>query len=361
VPGAYVEAGQRLFAIDRRDYEIAVHQRRSEVVRALRDLKIEQANQAVARREYELLGEDLGADDREMVLREPQRASAEAAYESTQAALQRAELDLARCTITAPFNAIVQEKSVDLGAPVSPTANLVTLIGTDEAWVRVKVPLHELQWITIPRTNDDLGSEVTIRNPMAWGAERSRRGRVLRLLGELEPQGLLTQVLVSIADPFCLKPENREQPQVLVGSLVSAEIQGRTLDAVFPIERPYVRDNDTIWIMNGDSELDIRPVQIVFRGPTHIYVDGGLTENENLVLTDIAAPVAGMPLRVPGGEGRGAPPAGASEEDEKVRRPEGEKVGRSEGKKVGRSEGEKTLRPSSVLTFLPSSFRQGGQ
>jgi len=42
----------------------------------------------------------------------------------------------------------------------------------------------------------------------------------------------------------------------------------------------------------------IRPVQVVFRGPQHVYIDGGLTENERLVTTDIAAPVPGMPLRV---------------------------------------------------------------
>ncbi len=298
VPGAYVEAGQRLFTIDRRDYEIAVHQRHSEVMKALRDLKIEQGNQAVAQREYELLGEEIDEEDRELVLREPQLASAEAAHESAKAALERAELDLARCSITAPFNAIIQEKSVDLGATVSLNSNLVTLIGTDEAWVEVKVPLHELKWITIPQKNGDPGSAVKLRNPMAWGPDRCRTGRVLRLMGELEPQGRLTQLLVGVDDPFCLKPENRGVPQILMGAFVSAEIRGRTLENVFPIERPYLRDNDTVWIMNDANELEIRPVEIAFRGPTHVYVRDGLTEKEMLVLTDIAAPVAGMPLRV---------------------------------------------------------------
>lgn len=309
VPGAFVEAGQELFVIDPRDYEIAVHQRQGEVARAWRDLKIEQGNHAVARHEYELLGEDLGDDDQELVLRKPQLASAQAAYESAKAALERARLDLARCTITAPFNAIIRDKGVDLGATVSPTSNLVELIGTDDAWVRVKVPLHEIRWITIPQNNGEAGSEVTIRNPMAWGPDQYRSGRVLRLLGELEPQGLLTQVLVGVRDPFALQPENRSRPRILMGSLVSAHIQGRTLDSVFPIERPYLRDNDTVWLMNGDDELEIRPVHITFRSPTHVYVNNGLTENERLVLTDIAAPVAGMPLRTAQADARTDPPA----------------------------------------------------
>ena len=303
VPGAFVQAGQELFVIDGRDYEFTVHQRRGEVARALRDLKVEQGNQAVAQREYELLAEDLGSVDRELVLRQPQLVSAQAAYDAARAALERAELDLARCTIAAPFNAVVQEKSVDLGAVVAVNTTLANLIGTDEAWVRVKVPLQEIQWITIPLGRGEPGSEVTIRNPMAWGPDPFRTGRVLRLLGELEPGGLLTQVLVGVEDPFALRPENRGRPQVLMGALVSAHIHGRTLDGVFPIARSHLRDNDTVWLMSGDDTLEIRPVQIVFRSPTHVYVNSGLAENERLVMTDIAAPVAGMPLRVERADG----------------------------------------------------------
>ncbi len=297
IPGGFVEAGQKLFAVDDRDYKILVQQRQSDVARTLRDLKVEQGNQAVARREYELLGEVVSEEDRELVLREPQLASAEAAYRSAQAALEKARLDLSRCTITAPFNAIVREKSVDLGATVSLNSNLVTLVGTDQAWIELKVPLGKLKWIAIPRSNGVLGSEVKVYDPLAWGRDRFRTGRVLCLAGELEPQGLLTRLLVDVDDPFCLKPENRDQPQVLIGSFVSAEIQGRTLESVFPIARPYYRDGDTVWIMNDANELEIRPVAVVFREPEHVYVNDGLAENEWLVVTDIAAPVAGMPLR----------------------------------------------------------------
>jgi hypothetical protein len=67
---------------------------------------------------------------------------------------------------------------------------------------------------------------------------------------------------------------------------------------VFPVKRSHLRDNDTVWIMNDAGQLDIRRVQIAFRGPDQVYVTKGLAENEQLVVTDIAAPVQGMPLRV---------------------------------------------------------------
>ena len=46
--------------------------------------------------------------------------------------------------------------------------------------------------------------------------------------------------------------------------------------------------------------------EIVFTGPERAFVSEGLTEGELMVVTDIAAPVAGMPLRVAEVEGDGA-------------------------------------------------------
>jgi len=252
----------------------------------------------VAKQEYELLGEVITEEDRELVLREPQLASTQAAQESAEAALQKAQLDLARCDIAAPFNAIVQEKHVDLGATVSLNSDLVTLFGTDEAWIEVKVFVHQLKWLDIPQKNGDPGASVTIRNTGVWDTNQFRTGRVLSLVGELETLGRMAQLLVIVDDPFCLRPENRDLPQILMGSFVSAEIQGRRLTSVFPVKRSHLRDNDTVWIMNDAGQLEIRRVQIAFRGPDQVYVTKGLAENEQLVVTDIAAPVQGMPLRV---------------------------------------------------------------
>jgi RND family efflux transporter MFP subunit len=305
VPGGYVQAGQKLMVIDHRDYEIQVRQRQSEVARAVKDLKVEQGNQAVAEQEYKILDEVITDEDRELVLREPHLLSAQAARESAQAALEKAKLDLARCDIIAPFNAVIQQKHTDLGASVTTNSELVTLIGTDEAWIEAKVFANQLKWLDIPKRNGDSGANVTIHNNGVWGEDRFRTGRVLCLLGEVETQGRLARLLVTVDDPFCLKPQNHNLPHLLMDSYISAEIEGRTLSDVFPIRRSHLRDNDTVWIMDDDGLLEIRQVKVVFRGPDRVYVDEGLAENEKLVVTDIAAPVAGMPLRVDGVEDQG--------------------------------------------------------
>ncbi|MBN1360573.1 MAG: efflux RND transporter periplasmic adaptor subunit [Sedimentisphaerales bacterium] len=309
IPGGIIRAGEKIVAIDRRDYEILVQQRQADVANATKNLKIEQGNQAVARQEYELLGEVVAEEDQELVLREPQLASARAALESAQAALRRAKLDLARCEITAPFNAIVREKHVDLGATVTSGSQLVTLIATDETWVELKVPVDELKWLTIPRDNGETGSSVTIYNTLAWGKGRCRTGQVVRLYGELEPAGKFARLLVAVDDPFCLKDENRGRPQLLLGSMVQAEVQGATLASVFPVRWEYLRDNNrAVWIVGQDNQLEIRPVEIAYRGPEEVFIETGLSANERLVVTDIAAAVPGMPLRIAGAPDEKAEP-----------------------------------------------------
>lgn len=312
IPGGIVQAQENLITIDPRDYEVAVQQQHAQVSLAQKNLKVEQGNQAVAKQEYELLGEVIADEDRELVLREPQLASAQAALESAEAALKKARLDLARCMIDVPFNAIIQEKLVDVGATVSLSTALATLIATDEAWIELKVPTSELKWITIPLKNGQAGSPVKIYNKLAWGPNRFRTGRVVRLYGELESKGKLAQLLVAVDDPFCLKPENHDKPKLLIGSFVNARIEGQVLDSVFSIEWPYLRDNNSaVWIVNDSNELEIRPVEIVFAGPEKAFVREGLSESDRLVLTDIAAPVAGMPLRMTESENEAIEPESA--------------------------------------------------
>lgn len=300
VPGGFVEAECRLMEIDPRDYDVLVRQREGDLAKAVRDLKLELGSGEVAKHEYDLLDEVAGEDDLELMLRKPHLESAKASEDSAAAALEKAKLDLARCGIAAPFNAIVQAKHVELGATVTLSSDLVTLIATDQAWVEVMVFVHQLKWLDIPKTNGDSGPTVRIENPGVWKSGQFREGRVLRLMGELETEGRLARLLVAVDDPFCLKPENRGRPALLMGSYVTAKINGRTIDSVFPVTRSQLRDNDVVWIMNDAAELEIRPVTIVYRDSDEVYVSEGLTDGERLVVTDIAAPVAGMPLRIEG-------------------------------------------------------------
>jgi RND family efflux transporter MFP subunit len=299
IPGGVIQQGQILIRIDPRDYEAVVKQRQSELAKAKLNLKLEQGNQLVAQQEYKMLDDIIQDQDQEMILRKPHLEQAQAALEAAEASLQKAELDVERCTVKAPFNGIIQDKSADVGAQVTPASPLLKIMGTDEYWVEALVPVNQLEWITIPKDNHQAGSGARVFDSV-WGPDVFREGTVIRLLGQLEEQGRLAQVLISVKDPLALESNSSEVPPVLVDSYVRVEIEGKTLPNVFAVNRDYLHDGNNVWIMDEGDRLEILPVEVVFRDKETVYLSDGLHPGDRIVTTDISAPVEGMLLRLDG-------------------------------------------------------------
>ena len=303
IPGGIKNAGEVLVVIDPADFEIAVRVAESDLASAQSDYALEMGQQAVARNEYAWMGDDtISPEERALILREPQLARAKARMESAQAALDRARLNLERSTVTTPFNAVIRSRYVDVGSHVTPSTPLVTLTDADAYWITAPVPVSQLAWISIPERPGEEGSLVTVR--LNHTAEK--KGRVLRRLTNLEEGGRMAQLLIEVEDPLNRREENAGRSPLLIGDFVRVEIAGRTLSDVFPLDRRWLRARDEIWVMNDRDELEIRPVDIRFRGETAILGGGGIAYGARLVLTDLSTPVAGMKLRIGSAEAGGA-------------------------------------------------------
>lgn len=297
VPGGRFLEGREFLEIDPTDYELNVKQREAEVARVESDIAIEYGQQSIAAHEYELLGEIVSEEDRNLVLRQPQLLKLQATLKSAQAALDQAKLDLGRTKVNTPFNAMVRTREVNLGMHVSQTSTLATLIGTDTYWVEVAVPVDQLKWIQIPDSASGTGSRVRVFDEAAWDYGDSREGSVIRVLSDLETQGRLARLLVAIEDPLALEGSNAGKAKLILDQYVRVEIEGIQLESVAAVDRQMFRDGNNLWVMNGENQLDIRAVEIVFRGRDRLFVGSGIAEGERLVTTDLPAPVAGMPLR----------------------------------------------------------------
>jgi RND family efflux transporter MFP subunit len=296
VPGGIIQKGQTLFKIDSRDYETIVKQRQSDVAQATLNLKLESGSQAIAQQEYKMLEEVIEEKDKELLLRKPHLQKTQINLDAARAMLEQAQLNVRRCTIQSPFNAIIKEKYIDIGGRVSPSSSLISITGIDEYWIEVPVPENQLQWIQVPREESQIGSPVKIYNS-SWKDDQFREGNVIRLLGQLEEQARRAQLLVSVKDPLCLQ-DNFSLPKLLIGSYVRVHIEGIQLPDVFRIKREYLRDGNSVFIMNAEDKLDIRLVEIIFRGDDVIYVKNGIQDGERLIITVLSAPVEGMGLRL---------------------------------------------------------------
>lgn len=301
IPGGFVKRGTGLVRIEGNDYQLAVRQQESRLAMAKAKLEQEKGRRAVAAKEYELMKKDIegAGGSKELMLREPQLQAAKAEVDNARAALSKARLDLGRTFIKAPFNAVIESRSVDVGSHVTVGTPLATIVGTDAYWIETLVPVDQLRWVRFPEKGKGgtPGSDVIIRDIAAWGAGRHRKGNVLRLLPGVEEKGRMARILVEVKDPLALQEENEGKPEFLMGAYVSVEIDGGVVKSVIALERDYLRDNDTVWVMDKDSKLDIRNVSMTFKGRDWVYVSEGLKDGESVVMTSLSGAVEGMPLR----------------------------------------------------------------
>lgn len=297
IPGGRFRRNEQILRIEERDYELAVDQIKATLAEAEAGLKLEMGQQSVAQREYELLGETADDADEELLLRQPQLETRKAAVAAAEALLEKAQLDLERTTVVAPFNAVVQSRNVDVGAYIAPGTPLATLIGTDEYWVEASIPVDDLKWIGIPGVNETPASAVRIYHEPAWPSGVYRAGTVTRLMTELEPAGRMARLLVTVEDPLDLTADKESPHALILGSFVRVEIEGKEIQDVVKIPRTALRDGSHIWIVSSNNTLDVREVQVVWGGHDQVYISGDLPKGSLLITSDLAAPVPGMALR----------------------------------------------------------------
>jgi len=299
-PGGRFEAGEFILQIDPEDYELAVRRTRSQIAQAEYEAKIEAGHQQIAEREWELLDmKDQASElEQELALRKPHLLRIQAEVEAAKAALRSAELDLERTTVRAPFNCMAIDEHVDLGAQVSPQSQLATLVGTDEYWIQAAVPVDQLRWIEFPDETGQGGSRAVIRQELGAGVQSEWTGRVVRLLGDLEPQGRMARVLVSVAHPLRSDLNNGKGLPLLIDAYVTVALAGKPAEDVIALPRSALREGQQVWVMNADDELEIRELEIVWGNQDTVLVRTGIEDGERVVVTDIPAPVAGTALRL---------------------------------------------------------------
>ncbi len=289
--GGVVGQGERIVEIDPQDYRLALARKKSQLAEAQYELKMEMGYQEVARREWDLInqGAPSSPEDEELALRRPHLAKARSDLAAAEAELEQARLDLARTEIAAPFNAIVRLTHVDVGSQVSTQDALAELVGTDEYWIRVSLPVDRLRWIRIPTSRSGIGALATVHYR---GTQRT--GRVIRLLSDLETQGRMARILVSVKDPLGHADPSSDLPPLLIGEYVRVEIQGGALRDVYRIPRTALRDGDTIWVADEGDTLQIKPVDPVWRDDGFVLIADSLDPGARLIVSDLATPVTGM-------------------------------------------------------------------
>ena len=306
-PGGFVVKGEVLLQLDPSDYRNTLELRRSDLLQAKTDRNVEMGRQMVAEQDLALVnGDTLSEEEQSLVLRKPQLQAVEANIKAAEAAVNQAQLNLQRTTITAPFDAHILTQNVTVGSQVAPGDNLGRLVGTDVYWVELTLPVTQMRWLHFPNDSKDQGSAVRIRSRGSWDEDAYRIGELFREVGALDNQTRLARVLVKVEDPMGRHSDSIRLPHLMIGSFVEAEIEAQPIKDVVRINRDYLRSNQTVWVME-DEKLSIRNVNILLTDSDYAYISKGLEEGDKIVITNISTVTEGIGLRTDNSENESNP------------------------------------------------------
>jgi len=305
VSGGRVEQGELLVRIEDADYRNRVAQARAQV--AQDEVAVLQAEEEarIAADEFRRFQARNGTtgEPSPLTLRQPQLDAARASLERARAALADAELALARTEITAPFDGVVRNESVDVGGLASVGQSLGRLYAAD--LVEVVVPLSDADAGLLDGVWDLRAGAVDRRLPAKvfteLGARRFRwEGYVDRAEAALDEQTRTIGIVVRVPSPFDpgLPVDAREEtgPPLLVGQFSQVEMEGRTGDYHL-IPRAGLRVDNEVWVVE-DGRVRIVPVTVIQTRDNDVFVQGEVAADDLIIVSGVSLVTNGMQVEL---------------------------------------------------------------
>jgi len=252
-----------------------------------------------ARSEWKKMGLETEPDP--LLLRIPQLAQARAQLKAANASVRKAQLDLARTEIKAPYAGRCLAKQTEEGQVVMPGTALATIFATDRSELHLMIPDRDLALLELPRdfrrTTLEHRPKVKLEARFA-GKDCKWFGFVDRIGGQIDQATRMVDLIVTIPDPY--RADTYEHGFALpLGLFVEASIEGRKLEKVFEVPRTSIRAGRTVWVVDAENRLRSRELRIVVNRQDTVLAEG-LEESSRLCISPIETPIDGMRVRVLG-------------------------------------------------------------
>ena len=288
VRGGLVKKGQLLARIDPNDYHAALIDAQANMASARAALETEVAQGKVAEKEWQQITD---TSPTELSLRKPQLAQELANVKSAQAAVLRAERNLQRTEIRAPYDAMINSRTIGLGSFVGVGSEIGMLLGTAIAEVRLPVADNQLQYLI----DQGLKSTVNLSGTFA-GEELQWQAEIVRSEGVVDDNSRMTYLVAEIQDPYYLNHSNKEHDLPLrFGSYVKAKILGINIEQASTVPQ-YLVINDQVALLDSESKLHYAAVNIIRQEGGNVVINKGLIDGDKLIVSSLDYPVEGMKL-----------------------------------------------------------------
>ncbi|MEJ2680810.1 MAG: efflux RND transporter periplasmic adaptor subunit [Gammaproteobacteria bacterium] len=259
---------------------------------------------AAARQQFDTVKNEIDAEADVEGLRSPQQflknklKQAKGQLDAAKAELELARLQLQKTKIFAPFDGLVRESYVVEGQVIPPGFRVAGLY--DSKARHVRLPLSDRQFRMIETESiRSARQQPRVMLRMRYGEDYFYwRGRIIAMEGGIDPRNHLRYVVAQIDGPLEKNPTF--MPDLWVGQLLEAEIEGRQYRNVVSIPRDVLRFGDLVWLVDGQGRLSKQTVSVLHKGKGVVYLSAGLRSGDRVVTTPMDLAVEGMRVVVEG-------------------------------------------------------------
>jgi RND family efflux transporter MFP subunit len=289
--GGFVKKDQLLARIDPNDYQAALIDAQASMATARAGLEKEVAQGKVAESEWKQITD---TSPTELSLRKPQLAQELARVKAAQASVLRAERNLERTEIRAPYDAMIESRNIGLGSFVGVGSKIGHVLATDTAEIRLPVADNQLEFLV----NQGVNAKVNLVGTYA-GKATQWSAIIKRNEGVIDNKSRMGYLVAELNDPYQLKNKTKQTKHqstpLRFGSYVNAKIVGNNIAQATMVPRHLVI-NGKVAILDIDSKLHYVAIDIIRQQGSNVVVANGLAHGDRLIVSALDFPVNGMKL-----------------------------------------------------------------
>jgi RND family efflux transporter MFP subunit len=293
IEGGFFNKGDLLVRVEQADYLTNVKAAEASLANAQSALEEEKARGRVAEEEWRSF---TAGKAPELGLRRPQLAGALATVRSAEAELERANRDLARTEIRAPYSGMVKSRGVNLGQFISRGTSIGIIYGTDIAEIRLPLTDNDLAFLQIPDFTQNTNQPEVVLTAAVAGQIMQWPARLVRTEGVLDERSRVIYAVAEVTDPY--QRVSRKQSPLRFGRFVQAQIMGNATEQVVVIPRHLLLAQQQVLVVDKESQLQFRPVIVERADERSAYIRSGFIDGDRLATSAIANPLAGTVVRV---------------------------------------------------------------
>lgn len=292
-PGGFFKQGDVLLRVDNTQYRLAVARAESQLAAARQRLAEERGRALQAQREWR----DLGSESANaLFLRKPQIESAQAAVQAGEIEVAKAQQDLEKTEIKAPFDGRVRSKLVDLGQYIGVGVPVAEVYATHE--IRIQLPLTDKQLAMLDLKlleSSNPGVEKVSVSAEVAGKTWQWEGRLIGTSADVDIQSRVHFVIVAVDDPFGFERAS-DNPPLTPGLFISAALRGKPMEGVTRLPRNSIHTDGTIRWVDDQDVLRERNVELLQSDGRQAWVRG-LDSGTQVVIQMPAGVLAGTRVR----------------------------------------------------------------